>query len=156
MLFAFTWEPNWSAGKRFREMSSPASRRWSVRVTPGKTSRMTAVEMRRALEGGLALSRQSRSHMLLRNDAGRRATLPLPARRMLYPQVVHAILRGAELAVGDLLGLLWTCSQRPVEAEASGQHGSGTFVPTPTNPAPSQDSTPSRTPPYPCERRRFK
>ncbi|MCX6094928.1 MAG: type II toxin-antitoxin system HicA family toxin [Candidatus Bipolaricaulota bacterium] len=76
-------------------------------MTPGKTPRITAAEMRRAIErAGFTLARQSGSHLILRNEAGRRVTLPLHARRILHPKVVHAILRDAELTVDDLLGLL--------------------------------------------------
>jgi len=69
--------------------------------------RVTELEIRRALErAGFGLSRQSGSHAIYKNAAGKRVTLPCHAGKILHPKVVQAILRDADLTVTDLRHLL--------------------------------------------------
>ena len=68
-----------------------------------KLPRLTAREIIAVLErAGFSLARQSGSHMIYRNPAGKRATVPFHASKTLHPKVLKSILRDAELTVADL------------------------------------------------------
>ena len=72
-----------------------------------KLPRLTARQIIAVLEkAGFSLARQSGSHMIYKNAAGKRATVPFHASRILHPKVVKSILRDAELTVERLQGLL--------------------------------------------------
>ena len=72
-----------------------------------KLPRVTARQMATVLEKlGFSLTRQSGSHQICRNAAGRRATIPLHASKILHPKVLKSILRDAELNPADLEKLL--------------------------------------------------
>ena len=68
-----------------------------------KLPRVTAREIIAVLEkSGFVLSRQSGSHMIYKNAAGKRATVPFHGPRTLHPKVLKSILRDAELSPEDL------------------------------------------------------
>ncbi len=68
-----------------------------------KLPRLTARQIIAALEkAGFSLARQSGSHMIYKNAAGKRVTVPFHASRILHPKVLKSILRDAGLAVVDL------------------------------------------------------
>ena len=72
-----------------------------------KLPRVTARQMVAALEkAGFSLARQSGSHMIYKNAAGRRATVPFHSSKILHPKVVKSILRDAEITVERLQELL--------------------------------------------------
>jgi len=72
-----------------------------------KLPRVTARQIATVLEKlGFSLARQSGSHMIYKNAAGRRATVPFHASRVLHPKVVKSILRDADLTVERLQELL--------------------------------------------------
>jgi predicted RNA binding protein YcfA (HicA-like mRNA interferase family) len=55
---------------------------------------------------GFFLTRQSGSHQIYKNAAGKRATIPFHASKILHPKVLKCILRDAELTPEDLEKLL--------------------------------------------------
>jgi predicted RNA binding protein YcfA (HicA-like mRNA interferase family) len=72
-----------------------------------KLPRLTARQIVAALEKvGFSLSRQSGSHMIYKNTAGKRVTVPFHAAKILHPKVLKSILRDADLSVEKLLELL--------------------------------------------------
>jgi len=72
-----------------------------------KLPRLTARQMITVLEkAGFSLARQSGSHMIYKNAAGKRATVPFHASKILHPKVIKSILRDAELSVEKLEELL--------------------------------------------------
>jgi predicted RNA binding protein YcfA (HicA-like mRNA interferase family) len=72
-----------------------------------KLPRITARQMAALLEKvGFSLTRQSGSHQIYRNAAGRRTTLPFHATKILHPKVLKSIMRDAELTAEDLERLL--------------------------------------------------
>ena len=72
-----------------------------------KLPRLTAREVTTVLERiGFSLTRQSGSHQIFKNAAGKRATVPFHASRILHPKVLKSILRDAELSLEDLEKLL--------------------------------------------------
>jgi len=72
-----------------------------------KLPRITARQMATVLEKlGFTLTRQSGSHQIYRNAAGRRVTLPFHAAKILHPKVLKSIMRDADLNVEDLEKLL--------------------------------------------------
>ena len=73
-----------------------------------KLPRRTAAEVRRAIEKtGFVLSRQSGSHQILHNPAGRRITLPVHAGRTIHPKILKRILADAGLTVEEFEKLVW-------------------------------------------------
>ncbi len=75
-------------------------------MTP-KLPRVTAAEAIRALErAGFALSRQSGSHRIYKNAAGRRVTVPYHAGPVLHPKVLRSILRDADLTSDQFRALM--------------------------------------------------
>jgi predicted RNA binding protein YcfA (HicA-like mRNA interferase family) len=72
-----------------------------------KLPRLTARQITTVLERvGFSLSRQSGSHMIYRNAAGKRATVPFHASKVLHPKVLKSILRDADLSLEELQRLL--------------------------------------------------
>ncbi len=72
-----------------------------------KLPRLTARQVIAALErGGFSLARQSGSHMIYKNAAGKRVTVPFHASRTLHPKLLKSILRDADLTVEMLQDLL--------------------------------------------------
>lgn len=73
----------------------------------GRLPRITAREVTRALERrGFSFSRQSGSHAIFRNTAGKRVTVPVHPGKILHPKVLKSILKDAELPVEELNELL--------------------------------------------------
>lgn len=72
-----------------------------------KLPRLTARQITAVLQkAGFTLTRQSGSHMILKNAAGKRVTVPFHAARILHPKVLKSILRDANLTVETLQKLL--------------------------------------------------
>lgn len=72
-----------------------------------KLPRLTAREIAAALEkAGFSLSRQSGSHMIYKNAAGKRVTLPFHGSKILHPKILKSILRDADLSIEKLKELL--------------------------------------------------
>jgi len=72
-----------------------------------KLPRLTAREIIAALEkAGFSLARQSGSHMIYKNEAGKRVTVPFHAAKTLHPKLLKSILRDADVTVEKLEGLL--------------------------------------------------
>ncbi|MGH7815360.1 MAG: type II toxin-antitoxin system HicA family toxin [Candidatus Binataceae bacterium] len=72
-----------------------------------KLPRLTAREIAAVLEkAGFSFSRQSGSHMIYKNSAGKRATVPFHATKILHPKLLRSILRDADLSVEQLKKLL--------------------------------------------------
>lgn len=69
--------------------------------------RLTAGEIVTVLEKvGFSLARQSGSHMIYKNPAGKRVTVPFHGAKILHPKVLRSILRDAGIepeALEDLL-----------------------------------------------------
>ncbi len=72
-----------------------------------KLPRLTAREIAGVLERiGFSLTRQSGSHQIYKNAAGKRATVPFHTSKILHPKVLKSILRDADLSPEDLEKLL--------------------------------------------------
>ncbi|MBI2846364.1 MAG: type II toxin-antitoxin system HicA family toxin [Chloroflexi bacterium] len=72
-----------------------------------KLPRITADEVVQALErAGFRLSRQSGSHKIYKNQAGKRTTVPYHKGKVLHPKVLSSILKDAQLSKEDFLKLL--------------------------------------------------
>jgi len=68
-----------------------------------KLPRLTARQIISALQKtGFSLARQSGSHMIYKNAAGRRVTVPFHASKILHPKVLRNILRDADLSLQQL------------------------------------------------------
>jgi predicted RNA binding protein YcfA (HicA-like mRNA interferase family) len=68
-----------------------------------KLPRLTAREIIAALvKTGFSLARQSGSHAIYKNAAGKRVTVPIHASKILHPKVLKNILRDAGLTIQDL------------------------------------------------------
>ena len=75
-------------------------------MTP-RLPRATASEAIRVLErAGFTLVRQSGSHKIYKNAAGRRTTVPFHAGEILHPKTLRSILRDAGLSVEEFVDLL--------------------------------------------------
>ena len=71
-----------------------------------KLRRLTAREITAVLERiGFSLTRQSGSHQIFKNAAGKRATVPVHGSRILHPKVLKS-MRDAELSLEELEKLL--------------------------------------------------
>ncbi len=69
--------------------------------------RVTAAQAIRVLEKlGFELARQSGSHKIYKNAAGKRATVPFHAGKILHPKVLKSILADAGLTTEDFIQLL--------------------------------------------------
>ena len=72
-----------------------------------KLPRVTAADAIRVLEkAGFSFSRQSGSHKIYKNKAGRRATVPYHSGKILHPKTLSSILRDADLNVEKFTELL--------------------------------------------------
>jgi predicted RNA binding protein YcfA (HicA-like mRNA interferase family) len=72
-----------------------------------KLPRLTAREIIAVLEKvGFSLARQSGSHMIFKNAAGKRATVPSHSAKTLHSKVLKSILRDANLTTEELESLL--------------------------------------------------
>jgi predicted RNA binding protein YcfA (HicA-like mRNA interferase family) len=72
-----------------------------------KLPRLNARQIIAVLEkAGFLLARQSGSHMIFKNPAGKRATVPYHASKDIHPKLLKSILREANLSVEDLEKLL--------------------------------------------------
>jgi len=72
-----------------------------------KLPRITAVEMIKAIKrAGFFLARQSGSHKIFKNEAGKRVTVPYHKGKIIHLKVLHSILRDAELSVEKFKELL--------------------------------------------------
>jgi len=72
-----------------------------------KLPRLTARQIIAVLgKAGFVLARQSGSHMIFKNSAGKRATVPYHASKSLHPKIIKSILREANLSMEDLEKLL--------------------------------------------------
>jgi len=72
-----------------------------------RSPRVTARQIVAALEkAGFGLARQSGSHMIYKNAAGRRVTVPFHATRTLHPKVLKSIMRDAGISPQNLEKLL--------------------------------------------------
>ena len=71
-----------------------------------KLPRLTARQIVAVLEKlGFSLARQSGSHMIYKNAAGKRVTVPFHASKILHPKLLKSILRDADLSIEKLLEL---------------------------------------------------
>ena len=69
--------------------------------------RVTAIQVIRILEKlGFVLARQSGSHKIYKNAAGKRVTVPFHAGKILHPKVLKNILSDAGLTVDEFVRLL--------------------------------------------------
>jgi predicted RNA binding protein YcfA (HicA-like mRNA interferase family) len=72
-----------------------------------KLPRVTARQIVGALDkAGFFLVRQSGSHMIYKNAAGKRVTVPFHASKILHPKILKSILRDADLRAEDLEKLM--------------------------------------------------
>jgi predicted RNA binding protein YcfA (HicA-like mRNA interferase family) len=72
-----------------------------------KLPRVSAREIITVLEGaGFSLARQSGSHMIYKNAAGKRVTVPFHAQKTLHPKLLKSILRDAGISPEDLSSFL--------------------------------------------------
>jgi predicted RNA binding protein YcfA (HicA-like mRNA interferase family) len=72
-----------------------------------KLPRVTAREIISVLQKcGFVLSRQDGSHRIYKNQAGKRATVPVHASKILHPKILKSILKDAEIPLGKLSELL--------------------------------------------------
>ena len=71
-----------------------------------KIPKITAVNVIKVLEKiGFVLVRQSGSHKIYKNEAGRRVTIPYHSGKVLHPKILRNILRDAELSLEEFLEL---------------------------------------------------
>jgi predicted RNA binding protein YcfA (HicA-like mRNA interferase family) len=63
-------------------------------------------DSRRIGENWIPLARQSGSHQIYKNAAGKRATVPFHTSKILHPKVLKSILLDADLSPEDLEKLL--------------------------------------------------
>jgi predicted RNA binding protein YcfA (HicA-like mRNA interferase family) len=69
--------------------------------------RVTAAQIIRVLEKrGFTLSRQSGSHMIFKNSAGRRVTVPFHAGKILHPKILKSIITDADISPEELHTIL--------------------------------------------------
>jgi len=69
--------------------------------------RITAVEVIKVLKrAGFFLVRQSGSHKIFKNKAGKRVTVPYHSGKTIHLKVIHSILRDASLSVEKFEELL--------------------------------------------------
>ena len=69
--------------------------------------RVTADKVIRVIEKvGFTLARQSGSHKIYRNSAGKRVTVPYHKGRVLHPKVLASILKDVDLSREEFKNLL--------------------------------------------------
>ena len=72
-----------------------------------KLPRLNARQIVAALERpGFSLARQSGSHMIYKNSAGKRVTVPFHGPTILHPKLLKTIMRDADISVEQLQELL--------------------------------------------------
>ncbi len=72
-----------------------------------KLPRLTARQIIFVLQkAGFSLARQSGGHMIYKNTAGKRVTVPFHSAKILHPKVLRNILRDADLSVEKLEAML--------------------------------------------------
>lgn len=72
-----------------------------------KLPRINAADAIRALErAGFFLVRQSGSHKIYKNAAGKRITVPFHSGKQLHPKILKSILRDADMSVEEFLQLM--------------------------------------------------
>lgn len=72
-----------------------------------KLPRVTAAETIRVLEKvGFFLARQSGSHKIYKNAAGKRVTVPYHSGKVLHPKILKSILRDADLSLEEFIDLM--------------------------------------------------
>ncbi len=72
-----------------------------------KMPRVTAADAIKVLESiGFSFSRQSGSHKIYKNKAGKRATVPYHSGKILHPKTLSSILRDADLTLDRFKELL--------------------------------------------------
>jgi len=72
-------------------------------LSNAQTSSPHARELCTILERvGFSVARQSGSHIIYKNAAGKRVTVPFHGSKTLYPKVLKSILRDADLKPEDL------------------------------------------------------
>ncbi len=72
-----------------------------------KLPRVTATQITRALEKcGFSFARQSGSHRIYKNSAGRLVTVPFHGATILHPKLLKSILRDADVSAESLTELL--------------------------------------------------
>ena len=72
-----------------------------------KLPRIKARDIIKILEKkGFVLVRQSGSHKIYRDNAGKRVTVPYHSNKILHPKVLKSIMRDAEISVEELRELL--------------------------------------------------
>lgn len=72
-----------------------------------KLPRINAADAIRALErAGFFLVRQSGSHKIYKNAAGKRITVPFHSGKQLHPKILKSILRDADMSVEEFLRLI--------------------------------------------------
>jgi len=72
-----------------------------------KLPRITAVEVIKAIKrAGFFLARQSGSHKIFKNKAGKRVTVPYHSGKIIHLKVLNYILRDADLSVEKFKELL--------------------------------------------------
>ncbi|MDI6799489.1 MAG: type II toxin-antitoxin system HicA family toxin [Actinomycetota bacterium] len=72
-----------------------------------KLPRLTASEAIKVLEKiGFSLARQSGSHMIYKNEKGKRVTIPFHGAKVLHPKILKSILKDAEINLDDFFELL--------------------------------------------------
>ncbi len=72
-----------------------------------KLPRVTAPEVIKVLErAGFSLKRQSGSHKIYKNEAGKRVTVPYHTGKIIHPKVLMNIIRDADLTVEEFRQLL--------------------------------------------------
>ena len=55
---------------------------------------------------GFRLARQSGSHMLFKNDAGKRITVPYHSKKTLHPKLVSQIMKDIDISTEKMKELL--------------------------------------------------
>lgn len=69
--------------------------------------RITAVEAIKALKrAGFFLTRQSGSHKIFKNRAGKRVTVPYHSGKIIHLKIIHSILRDTGISVEKFKELL--------------------------------------------------
>ncbi|HBY57925.1 MAG TPA: type II toxin-antitoxin system HicA family toxin [Candidatus Atribacteria bacterium] len=72
-----------------------------------KLPRVTAIEVIKVLrKAGFSLARQSGSHKIFKNIAGRRVTVPFHSGKTIHLEVLNYILKDANLSVEEFKKLL--------------------------------------------------
>ncbi len=72
-----------------------------------KLPRVTAAEAIRVLEKvGFFMARQSGSHKIYKNTAGKRVTVPYHSGKVLHPKILKNILRDTDLSLEEFIDLM--------------------------------------------------